>query len=151
MFDPSTYRITALIDYDFSSILHPSYEFLRSFLGVGGQFRGLCGDEGCEQAALSKARLHGFPLLLPQSTKDGEVDWELAKAMDEELEGLDVQRPRTMKGIEKVADVDTILGTIIPWRLSNPDIVRRQSEEVLIKHRHENEEQLLKLLEYLGF
>jgi hypothetical protein len=71
--------------------------------------------------------------------------------MDEELGRLDAKRPRTMKGIEKVADVDTILRTIIPWRLSNPDIVRRQSEEVLIKHRRENEEQLLKLLDYLGF
>lgn len=140
-----------MIDYDFSSILHPSYEFLRSFLGAGGQFRGWCGDEGGEQAALSEARLHGFPSPLPQSTEDGEVNWELAKAMDEELEKLDVKRPRTMKGIEKVANVDTILRTIIPWRLSNPDIVRRQSEEVLIKHRRENEKQLLKLLDYLGF
>lgn len=145
------YRITALIDYDFSSIMHPSYEFLRSFLGAGGQFRGWCGDEGGEQAALSEARLHGYPSPLPQSTEDGEVNWELAQAMDEELEKLDVKRPRTIKGIEKVADVDTVLRTILPWRLCNPDIVRRQSEEVLIKLKHENEKQLLRLLDYLGY
>lgn len=79
------------------------------------------------------------------------MDWELAKAMDDELEKVGAKRPRTMKGIEKVADVDTVLRTIVPWRLSNPDIVRRQSEEVLVKHRRENEVQLLKLLDYLGF
>ncbi|OCL06955.1 hypothetical protein AOQ84DRAFT_409907 [Glonium stellatum] len=150
LFDPSTYQITGLIDYDFSSILHPSYEFIRSFTGAGGQFRGWCGEEGGEQAALSEARLHGFPSPLPQSTEGG-VNWELAKALEEELEKLDVKRPRTIKGIEKVADVDTVLRTILPWRLSNPDILRRQSEEVIIKCRRQNEEQLLKLLDYLGF
>ncbi len=139
-----------MIDYDFSSILHPSYEFIRSFTGVGGEFRGWCGEEGGEQAALSEARLHGFPSPLPQSTEDG-VDWELAQALEEELEKVDAERPRTIEGIDKVADVDTVLRTIIPWRLSNPDILRRQSEEVLAKCRRENEEQLGKLLEHLGF
>ena len=71
--------------------------------------------------------------------------------MDEELEKLDVMRPRTIKGIEKVADVDTVLRSIVPWRLCNPDIVRRQSEAVLLKCRQENEMQLLRLLGYLGF
>ncbi|KAF2763253.1 hypothetical protein EJ05DRAFT_506868 [Pseudovirgaria hyperparasitica] len=150
LIDPSTLRITGLIDYDFSSILHPSYEYLRSFLGAGGQFRGWCGEEGGEQAALTEARLHGFPSPLPQSTENG-VDWEAARVLDEELEKLDVRRPKTIKGIEKVADVDTILRTIVPWRLSNPDILQRQSEEVIKKCRRENEEQLKRLLDYLGF
>lgn len=38
LFDEASGRITALIDYDFSWISHPSYEFLRSFDGLGGQF-----------------------------------------------------------------------------------------------------------------
>jgi len=130
--------------------MHPSYEFIRSFTGAGGQFRGWCGEEGGEQAALSEARLHGFPSPLPQSTEDG-VNWEVARALDEELEKLDVKRPKTIKGIEKIADVDTVLRTIFPWRLSNPEILRRQSEEVIIKCRRENEEQHERLLEYLGF
>jgi hypothetical protein len=130
--------------------MHPSYEFLRSFLGAGGQFRGWCGEKGSEEAALTEARLHGFPSPLPQSTEDG-VNWELAKAMEEELEKFDVKRPRTMKGIEKVADVDTVLRTILPWRLSNPDVLRLQSEEVIRKCKSENQEQLLNLLDYLGF
>lgn len=150
MFDPSTLQITGLIDYDFSGIMHPSYEFLRSFIGVGGQFRGWCGEQGGEQAALSEARLHGFPSPLPPPTEDG-VDWEAAKALDEELEKLDVKRPKTIQGIEKTADVDTVLRTILPWRLSNPEILLRQSEGVIAKCRRENEEQLERLLEYLGF
>ncbi|KAM7185525.1 hypothetical protein V8F33_012335 [Rhypophila sp. PSN 637] len=31
LYDPETGRITALLDYDFSSINHPAYEFFRSF------------------------------------------------------------------------------------------------------------------------
>jgi hypothetical protein len=79
------------------------------------------------------------------------VDWELAQALEEELAKLNVKRPRTIEGIEKVADVDTVLRTILPWRLSNPDVLRLQSEEVIVKCRRQNEKQLVKLLDYLGF
>ncbi|KAI1499764.1 kinase-like domain-containing protein [Biscogniauxia marginata] len=150
LFDASTHRITALIDYDFACIMHPSYEFLRSFDGAGGQFRGWSGDEAGEQAALRKAKLHGFPSPLPQSTEDG-VNWEIAKAWEDELEKLDVKRPATIVGVDKVADVDTILRTILPWRVSNSDILRMQSEKVIMKCKEENETQLVQLLERLGF
>ncbi len=79
------------------------------------------------------------------------MDWELAQALEEELAKLNVKRPRTIEGIEKVADVDTVLRTILPWRLSNPDVLRLQSEEVIVKCRRQNEKQLVKLLDYLGF
>ncbi|KAI1113934.1 kinase-like domain-containing protein [Nemania sp. NC0429] len=154
LFDPVTQRITGFIDWDFSSVLHPSYEFLRSFDGAGGQFRGWSGDEeDNEQAALRHAKLNGFPSPLPESTRgeDGGVDWELAKAWEDELERLDVKRPRTIVGIESVADVDTILRSILPWRVSNSDILRLQSEEVIMKCRDENEQHLDGLLQRLGF
>ncbi|KAI0911027.1 hypothetical protein F4823DRAFT_587819 [Ustulina deusta] len=148
LFDPASLRITALIDYDFSCIMHPSYEFLRSFDGAGGQFRGWSGDEASEQAALRNAKLHGFPSLLPPTTG---IDWEVAKAWEDELERLHVKRPRTIEGIDKVADVDTVLRTILPWRVSNSDILRLQSEKVIMKCKEENEQQLIGLLERLGF
>ncbi|KAI1078276.1 phosphotransferase enzyme family-domain-containing protein [Whalleya microplaca] len=150
LFDASTHRITALIDYDFACIMHPSYEFLRSFDGAGGQFRGWSGDEAGEQAALRKAKLHGFPSPLPQSIEDG-VNWEIAKAWEDELEKQDVKRPATIEGIDKVADVDSILRTILPWRVSNSDILRMQSEKVIMECKEDNEKQLVQLLERLGF
>ncbi|KAI0898664.1 hypothetical protein F4806DRAFT_507438 [Annulohypoxylon nitens] len=150
LFDVSTGRITALLDYDFACIMHPSYEFLRSFDGAGGQFRGWSSDEASEQAMLRKFKLHGFPSSLPQPVEGG-VNWEIAKAWEDELEKLDVRRPATIEGIDKVADVDTILRTILPWRLNNSDIVRMQSEQVMMKCKEENEKQLVQLLERLGF
>ncbi|KAF1993926.1 hypothetical protein P154DRAFT_47525 [Amniculicola lignicola CBS 123094] len=150
LYDASTERITALIDYDFACILHPSYEILRSFSGAGGQFQGWSDIESSEQTALRDAKLHSFPSPLPENTKDG-VKWDVAKAWEDELEKLNVKRPRTMKGIEKVADVDAVLRSILPWRVTNSDILRLQTGEVILKCRHENEAQLTKLLDHLGF
>lgn len=150
LYGTSTQRITALIDYDFACILHPSYEFLRSFSGAGGQFQGWSDIESSEQTALRDAKLHGFPLTLPESIEDG-VKWNVAKVWEDELERLDVQRPRTIKGIEKVADVDDVLRSILPWRVTNSDVLRLQFEATILKCRDENEPQLVKLLDHLGF
>ncbi|KAF2810720.1 uncharacterized protein BDZ99DRAFT_561103 [Mytilinidion resinicola] len=133
LFDATSGRITALIDYDFACILHPSYEFLRSFDGAGGQFRGWSGDEASEQTVLREAKLRGFPSPLPPMVKSG------------------VKRPSTIEGIDSVADVDTILRSTLPWRVTNSDILRLQTEEVIVKCRDKNEEQLITLLSRLGF
>jgi hypothetical protein len=130
--------------------LHPSYEFLRSFDGAGGQLRGWSGDEASEQTALREAKLHGLPSPLPPAIKDG-VQWDVVKAWEDELEKWDVKRPRTIEGIDKVADVDAVLRTLLPWRISNSDILRLQSEEVIMKCRNDSEEQMVKILSRLGF
>jgi hypothetical protein len=99
---------------------------------------------------LRDAKLNGFPSTLPENTNDG-VKWDVAKTWEDELERLNVQRPRTIKGIEKVADVDAVLRSILPWRVTNSDVLRMQSEAVILKCRDENEAQLIKLLDHLGF
>ncbi|KAL9119974.1 MAG: hypothetical protein Q9187_003472 [Circinaria calcarea] len=150
LYDPALQRITALLDYDFACISHPSYEFLRSFDGHGGQFRGWSGDEDIDQLVLREAKLRGFPSPLPQSSENG-VKWEMVKAWEDELEKSQVQRPRTIQGIEQVADVDAILRAIMPWRVTNSDILQMQSEEVTVKCRNKGEQQLIKMLDRLGF
>lgn len=97
-----------------------------------------------------EAKLHGFPSPLPATIKDG-VKWDVVKAWKDELEKLNVKRPRNIPGIDRVADVDTILRTILTWRVSNSAILRLQSDEVIIKCRNENEQQLVGLLSRLGF
>lgn len=67
------------------------------------------------------------------------MKWDVAKIWEYELERLDVQRPRTIKGIVNVADVDAVLRSILPWRVTNSDVVRLQSEAVILKCRGENE------------
>ncbi|TGO24069.1 hypothetical protein BPAE_0113g00260 [Botrytis paeoniae] len=64
LYDPTTCRITALLDYDFASILHPAYEFFLSFGSSGGQLLGWPGDK--ETEVLRTSKLTGvFPSPLP--------------------------------------------------------------------------------------
>ncbi|KAH8885617.1 hypothetical protein GQ53DRAFT_845296 [Thozetella sp. PMI_491] len=159
LYDPATGRITALLDYDFSSIQHPAYEFFRSFAGNGGQLTGWSGDatpEEKEAAALRGAKLTGrFPSPLPDpvpSANGPGVDWELAKAWEDELQRLDVKRPSTIQGIDKLADVDEVLGSLLPWRLTNEDFLRMNQDEGQRKAlRDMGESQLVGLLSHMGF
>ncbi|KAI1174281.1 phosphotransferase enzyme family-domain-containing protein [Nemania sp. FL0916] len=151
LFDPDSGRITALLDYDFASILHPLYEFLRSFDGVGGQFRGWSGDdESNEDLALRSAKLYGFPSPLP-AVKDDGIQWDVAKAWEDELEKRDVKRPSNIQGIDKVADVDAVLRAVLPWHLTNRDFLQMQPDGAVEFFRNRGEEQLVKLLSHLGF
>ena len=155
LYDATSHRITALLDYDFACILHPSYEFFRSFSGAGGQFQGWSDVHSKEQTALQNAKLYGFPSSPPspdmKNDNNGVVRWEVAQAWEQALEQLNVKRPRTIKGIEKIADVDALLRSILPWRVSNSDMMRMQSETVILRCRDENEGQLIKLLEHMGY
>ncbi len=60
-------------------------------------------------------------------------------------------RPKTLEGIAKVADVDAVLRGIMPWRVTNTDMMRMQSPEVIMKCRNEGEQQLAQMLGRLGF
>lgn len=157
--DPATGRITALLDYDFASILHPAYEFFRSFAGNGGQLTGWLGDTNPhekEAAALRNAKLTGqfpSPLPAPVGSDNGPgVDWELAQAWEDELQKLDVKRPSTIQGVDKVANVDEVLGSLLPWRLTNEDFLRMNpDEDERMALRRMGERQLVGLLDHMGF
>jgi hypothetical protein len=56
-----------------------------------------------------------------------------------------------MEGIDNVADINAILRGVMPWRVTNSDMLRMQSEEVIMKCRTEDEKHLVKMLERLGF
>jgi len=139
--------------------LHPAYEFFRSFATSGGQFLGWSGDSTLQQQeanALRNAKLTGqFPSPLPTSTASesgSEIAWELSQAWEEELVKLDVKRPSTIKGIDEVADVDEILGSLLPWRLTNEDFLRMNQDESQRKAlKRIAEKQLVDLLDHLGF
>ncbi|KAJ5543511.1 hypothetical protein N7461_009514 [Penicillium sp. DV-2018c] len=138
LFDITSGRITGLIDYDFS--------------GFGGKFAGWPGIEARDARALRKAKLYGFPDPLPGDRQDGKgVQWKVAKIWENTLQNEGCKRPMTISGIEVVADVDALLGTILPWRVTNSDILRRQTDGVIRNCRDENEKILIEILEHLGF
>ncbi|ORY70468.1 uncharacterized protein BCR38DRAFT_107309 [Pseudomassariella vexata] len=159
LYDPVTGHITALLDYDFASIMHPAYEFFRSFSGNGGQLTGWLGDttiQEKESAAIRNAKLSGqfpSPLPAPVPSENGPgLDWELAQAWEDELQKLDAKRPSTMQGVDRVANVDEILGALVPWRLANEDFLRMNADEdTIMALRRIGERQLVSLLDHVGF
>lgn len=62
-----------------------------------------------------------------------------------------VKTPSAMQGAEDVADVEALLGCLMPWRLSNADALRRMDEVAILKCRVESEERLGKMLQHLGY
>ncbi|KAH7125377.1 kinase-like domain-containing protein [Dendryphion nanum] len=149
MYDPETAQVTALLDWDSAVVLHPSYEFLRSFGDLGGELNGWYEEEAfSEQSLLREAKLFGFP---PDaySTQD-QPFWDVAVAWEEELETHDVKRPRIMKGIEQVADVEALLRGVLPWNISD-ETARLRSAHSVWRDRRTFEDNLSDLLDYLGF
>lgn len=78
------------------------------------------------------------------------VDWKLAQVWEEELQKFDVKRPSTIQGIEKVADVYELLSSLKPWRLTNEDFLRMNSDEdERMALRRMAEEQLVAVLNHI--
>lgn len=136
-----------MLDFDTAWVSHPSFEFLRSFYGLGGTFYGWEPKHSDERRALMEAKLHGFPSPLPASTET--VDWDMAKAWEDALERYDVQRPRTMAGFQGVADVDALVQMIAPWRLCNPEAVAGLSKDQIRDLKNECAQSLERMLSRL--
>ncbi len=47
--------------------------------------------------------------------------------------------------------MDTVLQAILPWRVTNEDVLKLQAHETIVKCRNDNEEHLDKLLSRLGY
>ena len=58
LIDPSTNKLTALLDFDFACIAHPAHEFLVSLQDLGGNVMGPYGEDPTE-GKLSQALLSG--------------------------------------------------------------------------------------------
>ncbi|PVH87853.1 hypothetical protein DL98DRAFT_632021 [Cadophora sp. DSE1049] len=167
LISPSTHRITALIDWDFSAILHPIQEFLHSFSGFGESLTGYSLSESIEDAVVRRAKIHGFssPLsILTPSYSDSEsselqiqnktvsaLRWQNLTMWEDALVKANVKRPSTMEGVEGAADVEALLGMVAPWKLCNGDALERMSQDAILKCRRESEEILANMLAHLGY
>lgn len=110
------------------------------------------GVDAREERALRNAQLHGFPESPPDDQQDGEcVQWKVSKAWEDALQNAGCKRPMTIPGIDVVADVDALLSCMLPWRVTNSDILRRQSDHAIQNCRNENEKVLIEILEHVGF
>ena len=147
LYDRSTKKLTALIDFDFAHVATFADEFFRSLGADIGQFPSA--REGGESLALHRAMLCGFPDPLPPPTE--EVQWSSAKAWDDALRERGAVRPSTIKNIAGLSDLFWLSGQILPFKLCN-EVVVMNSTEVQLGHRKEaGEERLTGFLHDHGY
>ncbi|KAK9320838.1 kinase-like domain-containing protein [Lipomyces orientalis] len=151
LIDPTTLRITGLLDFDFSHIASSADEFFYSFPLIHGILTGPF--ENPEQESLRLAQLNGFSGVgeTPPALGDSAIDWEVAKMWEEEMASAGVQRPSDIKGIEELAALYWFLMDICPPYFEMQRWLARRTPEQLEKAKVNAESGLKKYLERWGF
>lgn len=111
LFDPTTNRLTALLDFDLSFIGSPADEYFYSLRTVGSLLVGPF-EEG-EFGDLRRCLLHGFDGdALPENGK--KLDFEVAHMIDKEFVRAGVLRPMDIPGAGDLAALKWFLEDIAP-------------------------------------
>jgi hypothetical protein len=111
LFDPTSNRLTALVDFDLSHIATPADEYLYSFRTLGALLASPLepGDEG----QLRQCLLYGFDGNVPDENGK-EVDFEIAQMMDKEFVRAGVLRPADIHGAGELAALKWFLEDVSP-------------------------------------
>ncbi|KAJ8123764.1 hypothetical protein O1611_g9517 [Lasiodiplodia mahajangana] len=143
LFDPTSRRITAIIDFDWARIGCIADECLLSFDGRYAQLPSPK-EIDPDRIALRTALLHGFPSPLPPSSKT--VEWDMAALWDAQLEEHGVIRACTIEGIEKMSWLYSFRDTMIPNTLSWDVIVKQRTAEDLEREKLATSQTLLEYI-----
>ncbi|OOQ89873.1 phosphotransferase enzyme family protein [Penicillium brasilianum] len=96
LFDRTSNRLTAVLDFDFAHIGAPISEYLFSFWDLGGLLPG-----SSDPDPLRNYILKGFPFL-----EEGVEDkWKLARAWDNALSHVGAKKPLTIEKAGDIADI----------------------------------------------
>ncbi|KAJ3128240.1 hypothetical protein HK100_009290 [Physocladia obscura] len=144
LYDPETKEITALLDFDFSAIMHPSHEFFSGFRDFGG-------NVSSSSAFLRKAICSGIftPIPAVDLTDAEKEEWELASIWDSQLAATDAVRPSMIKGIEQLEELNRFSELLFPWAFG--DGAALFTEDKLVVKRDEAETNLINILLKFGF
>ncbi|GAQ42480.1 phosphotransferase enzyme family protein [Aspergillus niger] len=123
LIDPTTYKLTALIDFDFACIAHPAHEFLVSLQDLGGNVMGPYGEDPTE-GKLSQALLSGD---FSGENVPGEL-WWIGKTFNACLAERGVARPSDIGGIGVLCQWRGLEQCVCPFHLAAEFIVGRMSE-----------------------
>jgi len=147
LFDTSTKKVTALLDFDFSWVSHPAHEFITGLWDVGGGLQ--LGDEKLQEAVFS-GRFDGLEDDGEAPSADSRTTWEVAKAWDSALAARDAIRPSKIQGIRQVQKLMTLEGALCPHQLSSVvriERLRKESPEKLAEAVKRAADRLMTLLD----
>ncbi|KAI4594803.1 hypothetical protein KJ359_007606 [Pestalotiopsis sp. 9143b] len=128
LFDKTTSRVTALLDFDFSWISHPSHEFFTGLWDIGG---GLRSDDPKIISAILTGKFDDVDESL---SAEDMVKWQVAKTWNTALATRGVIRPSSMSRIGRLRHLMELEDALCPSRLGNERTIerlKRQSPEKL--------------------
>ncbi|QDS73735.1 hypothetical protein FKW77_004693 [Venturia effusa] len=140
LYNPETKKISGLLDFDFTVVTHPYYEFAKSFSTMGWH-----GNEAIG-AAIIKGEFGEEP-----PAEAGAEDWNLAKEWHAALAEQDAQMPSSIKGIESLRTLGMLEALLCPVSLYYPFMLKRHKPEDLHKMMAAAEGNLSGHLESLGY
>ncbi|KAI0139367.1 hypothetical protein F4776DRAFT_662326 [Hypoxylon sp. NC0597] len=144
LYDSTTKRITAVLDFDWSAITHLCDEFLTGLWDIGG--------------GIHERNEKFLPMLLSgdfSTQSDGlSVDevrkWEVAKAWNKAITRAGAIRPSNIAGVDQVQALKDLEHSLCPFELANEVMLKRTSDEKKLSKRKETEVGILKWLDTYG-
>lgn len=119
LFDKTTKRVTALLDFDFAGITHPVHEFFTGLWDIGGATH-----NDIEQIRF--ATITGiFEEADERLSAEDKDKWEIAKAWNSALAAQGTIRPSTIQGIEKLDKLRQLEEVLCPHHLGSSVMVER--------------------------
>ncbi|KAI0129734.1 hypothetical protein BJ170DRAFT_719732 [Xylariales sp. AK1849] len=136
LFDGTSKRITAILDFDWAAVTHPGDEFLSGLWDLGGGF-----DERTTDLT-SKILKGDFGEPLPDLDAKELEAFEIAKAWDTAVASTGVFRPSSIEGMGKILELRELENLLCPFALGNEMMqmmLKRISDEEKTKRRRETE------------
>ncbi|KAK9386022.1 aminoglycoside phosphotransferase [Lipomyces mesembrius] len=153
LFDTSTYRLTAVLDFDFTHIGAPISEWLFSFWDIDGLLPGSADPMG----PLRNWLLNGFPQGGLISSNDRNVpetlepQFTIAAAWDKALAEAGVKKPSTISGADTTADIWWFSQELCQAYWFMESFLARKTPEQLSKMKESSEKSLDAYLVQWGF
>ncbi|KAK0391961.1 hypothetical protein NLU13_1459 [Sarocladium strictum] len=140
LFDPETFDLTAVLDFDFSHVGAAVSEFLFSFLDIEGLLPGSVQPMGRSRQWI----LNGFPKRVDSATR-------VPKAWDAALADADALKPSTIEGAGHVADIWWFSQALCEAYWFMDRFMAKQTPEGLVTLKTRSARELGKYLELWGF
>lgn len=144
LFDKNTKRITAVLDFDWSSVSHPFDEFVSGLHDIGGNI-------AHENKKIEAAILSGDFSTSPNDLDEESTrPWEVAKAWNMAMK-TGVLSLSDIEGVDQMLDILRLQGLVSPFRLCNASMLEKIGEEEKVELRAKAEADLIEWLEKYGF
>lgn len=119
LYDKTTSRITALLDFDFSWIAHPSHECFTGLWDIGG---GLRSDNDKIVTAVLTGK---FDNVIESLFDEENTKWQVAQAWDAALAARGAIRPYSIASIDRLRQLMKLEDALCPSRLGNERAIER--------------------------